>query len=400
MPRHETGQEIDKHNIMDQNRVNIAARMLSWARERSGRPDTYFAEHFPKFDAWERGESLPTLKQVEAFAKATYTPVGYLFLSAPPDEPLPIPDFRTLGDRPMAQPSPNLLETIYACQQRQAWYQEFARVTGEPPRAFVGSVSTADSVESVAAAMRTALGFDLEARRACPTWTDALRRFIEQADELGVLVMCSGVVRNNTHRPLAPEEFRGFALADPLAPLVFINGKDTKAAQMFTLAHELAHIWIGQSALSDAGAYAVPDHAVEAWCNRVAAELLAPLQLVREEFRRNEELDVEVRRLARRFKVSTLVALRRIFDAGGITRANFQEAYGEENARLRAAMPKSSGGGDFYLTQAARVSKRFARALIASALEGHTLYRDAFQMLGVVKVETFNEMGRSVGVLV
>lgn len=385
---------------MEQNRVNIAARMLCWARERSGRPDTYFAEHFPKFDAWECGETLPTLKQVEALAKATYTPVGYLFLFAPPDEALPIPDFRTLGDRPMAQPSPNLLETVYACQQRQAWYQEFARVTGEPPRAFVGSVSTGDSVESVANAMRIALGFDLEARRACPTWTDALRRFIEQADELGVLVMCSGVVRNNTHRPLDPEEFRGFALADPLAPLVFINGKDTKAAQMFTLAHELAHIWIGQSALSDAGAYAVPDHAVEAWCNRVAAELLAPLELVRDEFRGDKELDTEVKRLARRFKVSTLVVLRRIFDAGGITRAEFQEAYDEEIARLRAAMSKGSSGGDFYLTQAARVSKRFARALVVSTLEGHTLYRDAFQMLGVVKVETFNEMGRNVGVYI
>ncbi len=394
----EPGQQKNEHGVMEQNRVNIAARMLRWARERSGRPDTYFAEHFPKFDAWERGETLPTLKQVEALAKATYTPVGYLFLSAPPDEALPIPDFRTLGDRPMAQPSPNLLETVYACQQRQAWYQEFARVTGEAPRAFVGSVSTADSVESVASAMRTALGFDLEARRACPTWTDALRRFIEQADELGVLVMCSGVVRNNTHRPLDPEEFRGFALADPLAPLVFINGKDTKAAQMFTLAHELAHIWIGQSALSDAGAYAVPDHAVEAWCNRVAAELLAPLQLVREEFRGDEELAAEVRRLARRFKVSTLVVLRRVFDADGITRAEFQEAYREEVARLRAAMSKSSGGGDFYLTQAARVSKRFARALVVSTMEGHTLYRDAFQMLGVAKVETFNEMGRNVGV--
>ncbi len=393
------GQEKNESSAMKQNRVNIAPRMLRWARERSGKSDNYFAEHFPKFGEWERGVSFPTLKQVEMLAKVTYTPVGYLFLSAPPVESLPIPDFRTLGNRPMAQPSPNLLETVYACQQRQAWYQEFSRITGEPPRSFVGSVSTADSVEFVADTMRNALGFDLEARRACPSWTEALRRFIEQADELGVLVMCSGVVRNNTHRPLDPEEFRGFALSDPLAPLVFINGKDTKAAQMFTLAHELAHIWIGQSALSDAGAYAVPGHAVEAWCNRVAAELLAPLKVVREEFRGGEDLGTEVHRLARRFKVSTLVVLRRIFDADGITRAEFQEAYGGETALLRAAMTKG-GGGDFYLTQAARVSKRFARALVVSTLEGHTLYRDAFQMLGVAKLETFNEMGRNVGVRV
>jgi Zn-dependent peptidase ImmA (M78 family) len=167
---------------------------------------------------------------------------------------------------------------------------------------------------------------------------------------------------------------------------------------MFTLAHELAHIWIGQSALSDAGAFAVPDHAVEAWCNRVAAELLAPIRLVRAEFRSDQDLDAEVKRLARRFKVSSLVVLRRIYDAGGLTRDDFQEVYKAEVDYLRT-LPGGSGG-DFYLTQAARVSKRFARALVVSTLEGHTLYRDAFQMLGVSKLGTFNEMGRSVGVSV
>jgi Zn-dependent peptidase ImmA (M78 family) len=370
--------------------------MLRWARDRSGRSEDYFTEHFPKLPAWETGDVRPTLKQVEAFAKATYTPVGYLFLNMPPAEQVPIPDFRTIRDRRVGAPSPNLLEMLYTCQQRQAWYREFARIMGEPARAFVGSASTSDSVEAVADTMRQVLQFDLEARRTCPTWTDALRHFIAQADDLGVLVMCSGVVRNNNHRPLDPEEFRGFALSDPFAPLVFINGKDTKAAQMFTLAHELAHIWIGQSALSDAGAYAVPDHAIEAWCNRVAAELLAPLLLVQAEFRADEELDGELARLARRFKISTLVVLRRIYDAGGLSRDDFNEAYGREVARLCTFSGK--GGGDFYLTQTARVSKRFARALVESTLEGHTLYRDAFHMLGVSRLETFNEMGRSVGV--
>src|SRR5687768_18610267 len=120
--------------------------------------------------------------------------------------------------------------------------------------------------------MRQALNFDVEERRQLPTWTDARRRFIELADEMGIMVMCSGVVLNNNTRRLDPDEFRGFALADDLAPLVFINGSDTKAAQMFTLAHELAHIWLGQSAVSDAQASQFSDNAVERWCNQVAAE--------------------------------------------------------------------------------------------------------------------------------
>ena len=377
-------------------RVSVNPEMLQWARERAGAERIALLERFPKLDAWERGEP-PTLKQLEAFSKATYTPIGYLFLQAPPVESVPIPDFRTVGNIPVARPSPNLLDMLYICQQRQEWYRDYARSIGEDPLAFVGSVDIADDIVPAAERIRDALKFDLDERRQLPTWTEALRRFIDQADQLGVLVMCSGVVLNNNRRRLDPNEFRGFAMADPFAPLVFINGADTKAAQMFTLAHELAHIWLGQSALSDAQAVLIPEHAVERWSNRLAAELLVPLSVIRDEYRQNEELPVQVDRLARRFKVSTLVVLRRIYDAGWLTHERLEEAYHDELLRL-LAIPRGAGG-NFYLTQAARVSKRFARALVASTLEGQTLHRDAFRMLGFSKAATFNELGRSLGVV-
>jgi Zn-dependent peptidase ImmA (M78 family) len=370
--------------------------MLRWARERAGRSAASLRDRLPKLELWERGEASPTLKQLENFARATHTPVGYLFLQEPPVERMPIPDFRTIGNERLGQPSPDLLETLYICQQRQEWYRDFARSVGEEPLPFVGSARLTSGIEATAASLRHALGFNVEERRQMPTWTDALRRFIEQADTLGVLVMCSGVVLNNNHRPLDPDEFRGFAMADDLAPLVFINGADTKAAQMFTLAHELAHIWIGRSAVSDAQALSLPENDVERWCNQVAAELLVPLAVLREEFQKSTELHAEVDRLARRFKVSRLVLLRRIYDAGGLTQEQLRRAYQEELERLRS-IPRGSGG-NFYLTQAARVSKRFARALVVSTLEGQTLYRDAFRMLGFSKLETFRELGRSVGV--
>src|SRR5207249_900873 len=218
----------------------------------------------------------------------------------------------------LGHPGPDLLDTVYIWQQRQEWYRVFARSMGEGPLAFIRSAQPTDDVEATSASIRQMLGFDIEERRQTPTWTDALRRFIEQADALGILVMCSGVVLNNNRRHLDPEEFRGFAMTDNLAPLIFVNGADTKAAQMFTLAHELAHIWLGQSAVSDAQAAWLPEHEVELWCNQVAAELLVPLTIVREEYQPNTELRVEVDRLARRFKVSTLVILRRIHDVGGL----------------------------------------------------------------------------------
>ncbi len=373
-------------------RADIKPELVSWARERAGLDIGALTRRFPRLAAWEEGSIQPTLKQVEHFAQATHTPVGFLFLQQPPVENIPIPDFRTIRNKAVARPSPDLLDMIYVCQQRQEWYRDFARSERASPLPFVGSVSMTSNVESTAATMRRALGFDVEERRRIPTWTDALRLFIEQADQAGIMVMCSGVVLNNNYRPLDPEEFRGFALSDKLAPLVFINGADTKAAQMFTLAHELAHIWIGQSAVSDTQASLVPDHQVERWCNNVAAEFLVPLSMMKEEYRDVINLRGELDRLARRFKVSTLVILRRIHDAGGLTREEFWREYEEELQSLLAISRGS--GGNFYLTKAARVSKRFARALVISTLEGQTLHRDAFRMLGFAKLNTFKKLGR------
>ena len=378
-------------------RVDIKPDLLTWARERAGLETDVLAHRFPKLALWERGDLKPTLKQVEDFARATHTPIGFLFLQQPPVERVPIPDFRTVRNKAIARPSPDLLDMIYVCQQRQEWYRDFARAERASPLSLVGSASLNSNVETTARIIRRTLGFDLESRRRIPTWSDALRLFIGQADEAGIMVMCSGVVLNNNTRRLDPEEFRGFALSDNLAPLVFINGADTKAAQMFTLAHELAHIWLGQSAVSDAQALSVPEHQCERWCNNVAAELLVPLEVLKQEYDPRVSLRASLDRLARRFKVSTLVILRRIYDGGGLTREEFWREYENELKRLMEI--SKSRGGNFYLTQAARVSRRFARALVISTLEGQTLHRDAFRMLGFAKLDTFKKLGRSLGVM-
>jgi Zn-dependent peptidase ImmA (M78 family) len=356
------------------------------------------SHRFPYFLAWVRQEARPTFKQVEQFAKATYTPVGFLFLPEPPVEQVPIPDFRTIGNKKVQRPSPDLLDTIYICQQRQDWYRDYARSLGEAPQPFVGSVRVGGDIERTATDIRQKLGLLIEERQRFPTFVEALRDLIAQADSMGILVMCSGVVSSNNRRKLNPDEFRGFAMSDPLAPLIFINGADTKSAQMFTLAHELAHIWLGESAVSDAQASSATGNNIERWCNRVAAEILVPLAAFRQDYRKNADLAEEMNRLSRRFKVSSLVILRRMHDAGGLTERQFWDAYHAELRRLSAVL-KKDGGGDFYLTTTARVSKRFARALIASTLEGQTLHRDAFRMLGFSKLETFRELGRGLGVI-
>ncbi len=381
------------------NRIAIHPELLTWARERAGLDEFELVGRFPKLGEWEAGTVLPTLRQLEEFARAVHVPIGYLFLPAPPREALPIPDFRTLADRAVTRPSPNLLDTIYLCQQRQDWFRDYARVHSLGPLAFVGSVRTQESPERVAEAMRQGLALSVEGRQRLPTWTHALRQLITNAEEAGVLVMASSILGSNSHRKLDIEEFRGFALADDLAPLVFINAADSKAAQMFTLAHELAHLWLGASGISDPVAGQAPEQREESWCNAVAAEFLVPLAALRQEHQTNVPIAEEIQRLARIFKVSTLVALRRLFDAGFLDQARLWQVYREELSRIRALDRGGAGGGDFYRTLGARTGKRFARAVLSSTLEGQTLFQDAFRMLGVRKTATFYEAARELGVM-
>lgn len=380
-------------------RIPVNPELLTWARERAGLDTLALSGRFPKLSEWEAGELQPTLRQLEDFARAVHVAVGLLFLPAPPDEPLPIPDFRTVGDRELKRPSPNLLDTIYLCQQRQDWFRAYARVHSLPSLDFIGTARVQDSHLEVAEAMRQTLELNIAQRQQLPTWTDALRQLISKMEDAGVLVMASGVVGSNSHRKLDVEEFRGFALADDLAPLVFINGADSKAAQMFTLAHELAHLWLGESGISDPEAGRVAEPGIERWCNAVAAEFLMPLAMLQQDYQAGTPIADEIQRLARSFKVSTLVALRRLYDAGFIDEPTLWQSYREELARIRALDRGGSGGGDFYRTLGARTGKRFARAVLSSTLEGQTLFQDAFRMLGMRKTSTFYEAARELGVM-
>ncbi len=378
-------------------RVQVRPELLRWARARANISVADLSRRFPNLAEWESGARAPTLKQLEHFANATYTAVGLLLLAQPPKEDIPIPDFRTMVNQKVMRPTPDLLDTVFLCQQRQEWYRDFARSNGAATLELVGSLTTADDIVAAADRIRAVLGFGLDARSQFSTWSDALRGLIALAEEVGVLVMVSGVVGSNTHRVLDPDEFRGFALIDTFAPVVFINGSDTKAAQIFSVAHELAHIWLGATGLSNATLAAPPSHEVERWCNRVAAELLVPLSALRAEYRDTDDLTAELDRLARVFKVSTLVVLNRIRDIGAQLPGDYGDLYSAELARVMALRGGGSGG-NFYNTQPVRVSKRFARAVIGSALEGQTLFRDAYQLLGFKKHHTFVELAHSLGV--
>jgi Zn-dependent peptidase ImmA (M78 family) len=382
--------------------VEISPSVLEWARERADIPFDTLSNRFKKYSAWLEGNGGPTFKQIESLASVLNLPMGMLFLREPPEEMLPLPDFRRMADGGTRRPSTELIDTIHICQRRQRWYRDHLASSGADFLSFVGSASAKDRPAVVAGQIRSALKLEVGDRSEVANWGEFLRQFIGYTREAGILVMVNGVVGNNTHRPLNPREFRGFAIPDPFAPLIFVNGADTKAGQIFTLAHELAHIWIGKGGISNSAADDLPDDIapdqnVERFCNAAAAEILVPMsQLITTDL--PNDLDLAKTTIARTFRVSTLVALRRLKDLGRLSYDAFQEAYDAELAFLKQQANKTSGGGDFYATMGARVDPRFASAVISAALEGQTLMGEAFDLLDLKKSKTFREEARRLGV--
>jgi len=374
-------------------RMNIKPELYHWACNRAPVDPEKLRQRFPMYDDWVSGKKRPTLKQLEKFAKFTRVPTLNLFLSEPVVEEIPIQDLRTIGNHRVVRPSADLLDTIYMCQQRQHWYKNFALSQGEKPRFFVGSATVNSNIETVANEIQTMLHFDVEIRNQLSNWTQAFSYFTGKADDLGILVMISSVVRNNSHRALDPQEFRGFTLADDIAPLIFINGADSKAAQIFTLAHELAHVWLGESTLSNSSLDSFPTQVIEKWCNQVAAELLVPSSSLHTHFCDEIDLSPEIQRLSRKYKVSTIVILRRLYDLGMISRTVLRELYRYE---LKRYSPKrDGGGGNFYATLKTRVGPRFGEALVDSALAGQTDFMDALYYLGIKKISTLESFAKT-----
>lgn len=377
-------------------RVEVRPELLRWACERSRIDDLILSVRFPKFEAWERGEKQPTLKQLEAFAKATHTPIGYLFLPQPPVERMPIRDFRTVKDGPRL-PSPDLLDTIYAMQRRQDWLREDRVECEAEPLEFVGSARLTDDPTAAGQEMRRIAGVADGWAAEVGTWEEAVSDLRRRIEELGILAVINGVVGNDTHRKLSVDEFRGFALTDPHAPLIFVNGADARSAQMFTLAHELAHVWLGSDGEGVSGFDGIfpGGTKVETFCDQAAAEFLVPARELKDHWRVAKGQSEPIEWLARRFKVSPIVVGRRAMDLRLMDRKAFFEFYESYTTRERSRS-KRAAGGDFYNNQNTRVGARFATVVIRAAMEGRLSFREAYDLTGL-RGGAFQEYARRLG---
>lgn len=381
--------------------VELEPRVLQWARERAGFDSTQLAAKLkvkPQVVCdWEETGEI-AFDKVDALSKRTFTPVGFLYLAEPPDVSLPIADFRARQDTPTENPSPNLLEIVYQMQRRQLWMRDELIYQESPPLGFVGAFDLDSPIDLVAAAMGEALGLNGGWAAADGNWTNALRTLRDRIDSARVLVVFNGVVGNDTHRKLDPDEFQGFALSDEYAPLIFVNNADYKTAQIFTLVHELAHIFVNEPGLSKLENLHPAAHRTEEVCNKIAAEFLVPSGELRSFWPSMESSVDPFQAAARRFKVSTVVAARRAFDTGLISRFAFFDYYraNKETNWTGSQSNDALRGGNFWNNQHWRLGTRLGASVMRAVKEGRLSYREAYNLTGL-KGNTFVNMPEKMG---
>ena len=379
--------------------ITLQPDVLRWARERAKLQPEELAKKMgvkqPKrVLKWENDGAI-SVAQVDKLAKCTYTPLGFLYLEEPPDERLPIADFRSREGTP--PPSPALLETVYLMQRRQGWMRDELIEDGAEPLDFVGAYGLDSQPRHVASAMREALQLVNGWAQAEGTKSDALRRLRSRFDAAGVLVCFNGVVGNNTHRKLNSDEFQGFALADEYAPLVFVNNADFKAAQIFTLAHELAHLFIAQSGVSTFEALQPVSNETEEFCDKAAAEFFVPEDELRAFWPHTDRENDRYQVIAGRFKVSAVVAARRALDLKLINTDTFFNFYKENANEWDSNQPGGDDGGNFWNTQKWRIGPRFATAVVRAVKEERILYREAYNLTGL-RGATFENIAEKMGI--
>lgn len=376
----------------------ITPKVITWALRRAGMTEAEAAKRVqvpePHLAAWERGESRPTFRQAENLAHTLHIPFGFLFLSEPPKLELPLPDLRTVNGASPEELSPEFYDVLNDALRKQEWYRSYLESEGAKPLPFIGRFSPASSVDVIAAEIDDTLAISREIRRNADTWEEFLRDFILKAEAIGVLVLRNSVVGNNTHRPLDVNEFRGFAISDDIAPLIFLNGADAKSAQIFTLAHELAHLWMGQSGISNPDYQkraSAQNHPIERVCNSVAAQALVPRQDFLSGWNSGLSLEGNLDQLTRHFKVSRLVVLRRAYELDRINDSEYWDYF--HQIMPMDGKAAGQGRGDFYRNLLVRNSRTFTTRLVEAVLQGTVSDRVAAGLLNV-QVPTFHQFTR------
>jgi len=376
--------------------IEIRKEVLEKVIERAGGKEK-LRRYFKTLDKWLTGEKTPTFKQLEELARRSGIPIGDIILGKIPEpfEGIEITFFRRNTEVP---PSVELEKLVRLTQSRVNFASEYLEELGYTPLEFVGSLNVDSDIEEAASYIRNIIKLEEDwiEKYKIKTRKDAFKLLREKLEDAGIFVFSNGHFENNNRLKLNPEEFKGFSIADKYAPAIFVNTNTYLSTQIFTLMHELVHIFLGNSAISeiDEVTLEVADTEIEKFCNKVAAAVLVPVEKLE-----NQLIDYkQLKNLGNELKVSTLVVILRAFESGFIRKDDYfdyLETYKNQFIKYLEEKAKEEkprkGGGDWYRSKVSQLSCKFLQLAI-EAFHSREIPPNHFVLLTGIKVSNIQKI--------
>lgn len=347
---------------------------------------------------WEAGASQPTIRQAKNLAKAYRRPFALFFLPDVPYDFTPLNDFRKKGSKPLSSSSIFIIREI---QQKQEWIKELYKENGEEPLPFVGRFSIEHDPAVVARDILTTL--DINPLSYKPN--SIILQWVRAAERKGIFVSRTGSI--HPRQKLDVEELQGFAIADPHAPFVFVNTTDWKSPQLFTLVHEIAHLWIEETSISNEikPGYGEKDkyHPAELFCNEVAANALMPREVVQSFNPSLFQTSMGVKKIANSLGVSTFAVLVRVLNLNIVSlpayrqlkrqaEIDFAEHIEKEEQRKEIQKKKPDANApSYHLLQLNRNGALFTQTVLDAYRGGEIAPTEASGLLNV-KINNFQKL--------
>lgn len=370
----------------------INNNILIWARESANMQIDVAAKKIPckeeTLQSWELGDDYPSVNQAEKLAKLYNRPLAVFYLPFPPKDFQTLRDFRRQGN---ANYSTSLIFIIREIQQKQNWLKEFFQDIGAEKLPFIGKYSLSDSINEIAKDIRETIGINnyLGVNNILKHWIEKIeqkRIFISQTSSL------------HSYMKLEVDEVRGFTIADKIAPFIFINSRDADTANLFTLLHELAHLWINASGVSNISNIDFRENQsnlfdpVEIFCNKIAAEALMPELEIKAIIKTKPSQD-ELKKIAKQFGVSKIALSTRLVNLKIISNDYYEtikSQYYDESMFYELNKKQQTGAPDWYLLRLRRNGRNFSNIVISNYKNGQITGTDASSLLGV-KINNFSK---------
>jgi len=377
-------------------RAFITPNVLKWARESARMTEETAAAKIPKLTVeklkeWENGTSQPTIRQAQILAKAYKRPFALFFLPEVPRDFQPLQDFRKSGSRELTTSSIFIIREI---QQKQAWISDVYSENNEEKLPFVGRFSLNSNPKDVANDILATLGINPAKYKT----DNPIREWINAAESNGIFVSRTSFIHSKMK--LDSEELQGFAIADQFAPFVFVNSDDWNAPQLFTLVHELAHIWIAATGISNGIEPEIENrdkfNPIELFCNEVAANTLIPNEIILSIDRRVFSNSQEIFKTAKNLGVSSFAFLVRALNLQLVSNSEYKalkkqaeidyQAFLKREAEKKAAFKlkqkEKPGGPNPYLLRLNKNSRLFTQVVLDLLRSGLVQPTQASFLLG------------------